>query len=107
MGTAIMATLEELTARVREAVGAGVDLGASVKLNLKGAGLIHVDGANVSNDDLPADLTVTISPADLVALARRELDPMRAVMSGRLKASDMGLVMKLQPRIQALFAQLK
>lgn len=102
-----MATLEELTAKVREAVAAGADLGASVKLNLKGAGFLHVAGREVSNEDKPADLVVTISPADLAALARRELDPMRAVMTGRLKASDMGLVMKLQPKIQALFAQLK
>ncbi|PZQ62642.1 MAG: sterol-binding protein, partial [Phenylobacterium zucineum] len=39
----------------------------------------------------------------LVALGKRELDPMRAVMTGRMKLSDMGLAMKLTPQIQALF----
>jgi putative sterol carrier protein len=58
----------------------------------------------VTNEDGPADLTVRVSRKDLGALARRELDPTRAMMSGRLKLSDMGLAMKLQPQIQALFA---
>ena len=31
---------------------------------------------------------------------------MRAMMSGRLKLSDLGLAMRLQPKIQALFAKL-
>jgi hypothetical protein len=61
-------------------------------------------GANVSNDDRPADLVVTISHKDLEALGKRELDPMRAIMSGRMKLSNMALAMKLQPQILALFA---
>lgn len=98
-----MATLEELTDRIRRAAGAGERLSASVKLDLKGEGFIHIDGASVSNDDLPADLVVTVSRNDLRALGKRELDPMRAMMTGRLKLSDMGLAIKLQPQIQALF----
>jgi putative sterol carrier protein len=100
-----MATLEELTDRIRRAAGAGDLLSASVKLDLKGEGFIHIDGGNVSNDDLPADLVVTISRNDLTALGKRELDPTRAMMTGRLKLSDMGLAMKLQPQIQSLFAK--
>jgi putative sterol carrier protein len=30
---------------------------------------------------------------------------MRAIMTGRMKLSDMGLAMKLQPAIQTLFAK--
>ena len=99
-----MATLEELTDRIRKAA-AGEGLGASVKLDLKGEGVIHVDGAHVSNDDKPADLTVSVSRADLVALGKGELDPMRAMMTGRIRLSDMGMAMRLQPQIQALFAR--
>src|SRR5690349_6358500 len=98
-----MATLEELTERIRRAAASGVDLGVPVKLDLKGEGVIRMDGSAVTNEDGPADLVVTISRADLVALGMRELDPMRAVMSGRMRLSDMGLAMRLQPRIQALF----
>lgn len=102
-----MATLEELTERLRGAMAAGDDgLGRTVKLDLKGEGIIHIDGAQVSNDDKPADLTVRISRKDLEAMGKRQLDPMAAIMTGRLKLSDMGLAMSLQPKIQALFAKL-
>ena len=100
-----MATLEELTERIRRAATSGADLGVPVKLDLKGEGFIHLDGAVVSNEDRPADLTVTVSCADLAALGKGELDPTRALMTGRMKLSDMGLAMRLQPRIQALFAK--
>ncbi|MCR5874577.1 SCP2 sterol-binding domain-containing protein [Phenylobacterium sp. J426] len=99
-----MATLEELTERIRGAAALG-GLSRSIKLDLKGEGVIHVAGSEVTNDDKPADLTVRISRADLTALGKGELDPMRAMMTGRMKLSDMGLAMKLQPEIQALFSK--
>jgi putative sterol carrier protein len=101
-----MATLEEITSRVRSAAAGGEGLGRSVKLDLKGEGFIHIDGALVSNEDAPADLVVSVSRRDLVAIGRRELDPMRAVMTGRMRLSDMGLAMSLGPRIQTLFAKI-
>lgn len=98
-----MATLAELTERIRKAAATGDSLGRTVKLDLKGEGVIHVDGASVTNEDLAADLIVSVSRTDLERLGRRELDPTRALMTGRLKLSDMGLAFSLQPRIQALF----
>lgn len=98
-----MATLEELTDRIRRAAGAGETLGRTVKLDLRGEGVIHVDGAAVTNEDRPADLTVSVSRSDLVKLGKGELDPMRAVMTGRLKLSDMGVAMGLMPKVKALF----
>jgi putative sterol carrier protein len=98
-----MATLEELTDRIRRAAAAGDGLGRTVKLDLRGEGVIHVDGAAVTNDDRPADLTVSVSRSDLVKLGKGELDPMRAVMTGRLKLSDMGVAMGLMPQVKALF----
>ena len=100
-----MATLEELTDRIRRAAASDADLGKSVKLDLKGEGVIHIAGAAVTNDDKPADLTVTLAKRDLEALGKGELDPVRAMMSGRLKLSDMGLAMQLQPKIQAIFGR--
>ena len=100
-----MATLEELTDRIRRAAASDADLDKSVKLDLKGEGVIHIAGAAVTNDDKPADLTVTLAKRDLEALGKGELDPVRAMMSGRLKLSDMGLAMQLQPKIQAIFAR--
>ncbi len=100
-----MATLEELTDRIRSAAGADTGLGKSIKLDLKGEGVIHIDGACVTNEDKPADLVVTVALKDLKALGKGELDPTRAMMSGRLRLSDMGLAMRLQPAIQSLFSK--
>lgn len=100
-----MATVEELTDRIRRAAVADPGLDTSIKLDLKGEGFIHIAGAVVSNEDLPADLTVTVSRRDLTAIGKRELDPMRAMMTGRLKLSDMGLALSLQPKIQSLFSK--
>ena len=100
-----MATLEELTERIRRAAASGPELGMPVKLDLKGEGFIHLDGSDVTNEDRPARLVVTISRADLIALGKGELDPTRAIMTGRIRLSDMALALSLQPRIQALFAR--
>ena len=99
-----MATVEEITERIRGAVAAAPDLGCRLKLDLKGEGFIRLDGGAVTNDDGPADLAITISRKDLEALGKRELDPMRAIMTGRMKLSDMALAMKLQPIIKSLLA---
>ncbi len=101
-----MATLEELTERVRSGVGAESGLGKSLKLDLKGEGFIHIDGGAVSNDDLPADLTVRVSRKDLEALGKGQLNPMTAVIGGRMQLSDMTLAMSLQPQMKALFARM-
>lgn len=98
-----MATLAELTERIRQAAASGDSLGRTVKLDLKGEGIIHVDGASVTNDDLAADLIVSVSRTDLERLGKGELDPTRALITGRLRLSDIGLAFSLQPRIQALF----
>jgi putative sterol carrier protein len=98
-----MVSLAELTERIGRAVAAGDALSRTVKLDLRGEGVIHVDGASVTNEDRPADLVVSVSRADLVRLGKGELDPMRAVMTGRMKLSDMTLAFSLQPQIQALF----
>ncbi len=98
-----MVTLEQLTDRIRRALATEDGLGASMKLDLRGEGVIRVDGDVVTNDDGPADLVVSVSRADLVALGKGELDMMRAMMTGRVRLSDMGLAYALRPKIQSLF----
>ena len=82
---------------VAEAVGEEQGVGAG------GDGFIHIDGGSVTNEDKPADLTMTISLADLMEMGAGKLDATMAFMSGRLKLSDMGLAMSLQPQMGALF----
>ena len=100
-----MATLQELTDRIRRAAASGAVQEASIKLDLKGEGFVHIARGEVTNDDAPADLTVTIAMQDLAAISKGELDPTRAMMSGRMRISDMALAMKLQPQIQHLFSK--
>ena len=99
--------LTELTERMKTAVGTDSGLGKTLKFNLKGEGFVYIDGGTVTNEDKPADLTLTIAMKDLIALGEGKLDPMTAVMTGKLKLSDMGAAMALQGKIQALFSRLQ
>lgn len=101
-----MSQLEELTERMKTAVGTDSGLGKTLKFNLKGDGFIFIDGGSVTNEDRPADLTLTIAMADLIAMGQGKLDPMTAVMTGKLGLSDMGVAMGLQGKMQALFSKL-
>ncbi len=101
-----MATLQDVTDKIRAAVGADSGLGKSLKFDLKDDGVIHIDGGSVTNEDKPADLTLTMTLADLLEVGAGRLDATTAVMSGRIKLSDMMLAMSLQPKMGALFSKL-
>ena len=101
-----MASLSDITDKIRAAVSADSGLGKSLKFDLKDDGVIHIDGVAVSNEDKPADLTLTMSKDDLLDIAAGRLDPTAAVMGGRIKLSDMMLAMSLQPKMGALFSKL-
>ena len=93
-----MATLEEITARLKKAVLEQPVVGKTVTLDLKGEGYIHIDGGSVTNDNTPADCTVIVSKDDLLAMTQGELDPTTAFMTGKLKINgDMSVAMALQP----------
>ncbi len=97
-----MSALDDITAKMRTAVGADAGLGKTLKYDLKGDGFIYIDGGTVTNEDKPADLTLTISLDNLTELYAGKLSPMSAVMTGKLKMSDMGLAMILQSKLEAL-----
>ena len=96
-----MATVSEITERLRNALTGEAGLSKSLKIDFKGEGFIHVDGTVVTNDDAPADCTVVVSREDLESMVRGELDPMSAMMRGRLKIQgDMSVAMKLQSMLR-------
>ena len=75
-------------------------LGKTLKFNI-GEDHLFIDGTGKTNDvsksDSDADCTVNISLIDFSALVSGKLDPMGAVMSGKVKIDgDMGVAMKLQ-----------
>lgn len=102
-----MSRLDEITDQMRTAVGSDSGLGKTLKFDLKGEGFIFIHGSGVSNEDAPADLTMTLTMNDLVAIGEGKLDPMTAVMTGRLKLSDMAAAMALQGKIAALFSKVQ
>jgi putative sterol carrier protein len=102
-----MSRLDEITERMATAVGGDSGLGKSLKFNLKGDGFIFINGGAVSNEDAPADLTMTLSMDDLIGIGEGRLDPMTAVMTGRLRLSDMAAAMALQAKIRALFSKVQ
>jgi len=78
-------------------------LGASFKFVLDD-NPIFIDGSGdsnvVSTDDNEADCTITTSVETLQKLKSGDLNPMMAVMTGKIKIKgDMGLAMKLQSLI--------
>ena len=96
-----MATVADITERLRGALKDRPGLPKSLKLDFKGEGFIHVDGHAVTNDDAPADCTVVVSLDTLGAMARGELDPMAAMFRGRLKIrGDMAVAMQLQSMLR-------
>jgi len=93
-----MATLEDITARLKKAAGEQPVAGKTVTLDLKGEGYIHIAGSTVTNDNTLADCTVIVSKVDLEAMAQGDLDPTTAFMTGKLKINgDMSVAMALQP----------
>lgn len=100
-----MVDLAQVTEHIRGAVGANSGLGKTVKLDLGDAGKIFIDGVSspnaVTNEDKPADATVSIGWDDFLALSDGKLDPMMAFMQGKLKiAGDMMIAQKLAPLLK-------
>jgi len=92
--------IDQITAKFTEAAGNAAPIGASIKFKLD-EHVVFIDGSGdsnvVNNEDKDADCTITMSVEDLDKLRKGELNPMMAVMSGKIKIKgDMGLAMKLQ-----------
>lgn len=97
-----MASLEDITERLRRALQGKPGLDKTLKLDLRGEGVVFIDGLTVTNEDRAADCTVSVSKDDLVALAQGRLDPMSALMRGRMRVSgDMSVAMRLPPMLSA------
>ena len=100
-----MADLAQVTDHIRTAVGDNSGLGKTVKIDLGDTGKIYIDGASspntVTNEDKPADTTVTVSWDDFIAMSEGKLDGMMAFMQGKLKiAGDMMIAQKLAPLLK-------
>ena len=93
-------TLNEITDQFKALAGKAPSIGKTLKFSFD-EGTVYVDlsgpSANVSNEDKEADCTIITSLDTLNKLRSGELNPMMAVMGGKVKIKgDMGVAMKLQ-----------
>ncbi|MEL6659133.1 MAG: SCP2 sterol-binding domain-containing protein [Bacteroidota bacterium] len=75
-------------------------LGSTLKMDF-GDFKVYVDGTGesnvVSSVDEDADCVISMTPEDFMALVSGDLNPMMAMMTGKVKIKgDMGVAMKLQ-----------
>ena len=99
----IKSEIAAITDQMKKALGGGNSgLNATLKFDFEGKGKIFIDGKatpnTVSNDDNPADCTITVALDTFKKMVARELDGTTAFMQGKLKvAGDMSVAMKLGP----------
>ncbi len=75
-------------------------IGSTLKMDF-GDLKVHIDGTGennvVSTADDDADCVISMSPESFLSLVSGDLNPMMAMMSGKVKIKgDMGVAMKLQ-----------
>jgi len=92
--------IDEIVKGIQSKASAVDALGKTLKFDFGGE-QITIDGTGAGNqvsaNDADADCTIKLSKADFHKLVSGDLNPMNAVMSGKVKIDgDMGLAMKLQ-----------
>ena len=96
-----MEYLQEITAKFKSAIASGPTPDKSLKIDMKGVGLVVVTSTNVSNEDLDADTTIVIARKDFEALVAGKLNPPAAFMQGKIKIKgDPAAALKWLPIIQ-------
>jgi putative sterol carrier protein len=93
-------SIQEITAALSQKVSSAQPFGKKIKFSLDGQ-TIHLDGTTtpptVTNDDSPADVTISASVEDFKKLMDKSLNPQMAFMSGKIKLQgDMMAAMALQ-----------
>lgn len=91
--------IQDLRADLTEKVKAIAPIGKVLKFNIDDE-FITIDGANgnsVSDQDSDADCTITMSMDTYLKLQRKEIKPMIATLTGKLKVKgDLSLAKKLK-----------
>lgn len=93
-------TVDQFAAGVRHKLGENSGIDATIKFVFDGGEIVFVDGKSVpnsvTNNDSDADVTLRLSIATVNQLYRGELNPMMAVMGGKIKIEGNAMVaMKL------------
>ena len=88
---------------IKKSASSADPIGSTLKFDF-GEDKIYIDGTNgenvVSLEDKDAACLITVSKEDFLKLTSGDLNPMMAVMTGKVKIKgDMGIAMKLQSLI--------
>jgi putative sterol carrier protein len=99
-GVTDMATLQEVTERVRAAVGDNSGLDATIKFKFADQGTLYIDGKahpnQVHNADEDSDITISLSMDNFIRIIDKELNPKLALMTGRMRLrGDIRIAMRL------------
>jgi nitrite reductase/ring-hydroxylating ferredoxin subunit/putative sterol carrier protein len=99
-GVTDMPNLEQVTERVRAAVGDHSDLDARIKFKFGETGTLYIDGKSVPNQvhnkDEDSDITITVSLENFERIIDKELNPKLALMTGRMRLrGDIRIAMRL------------
>jgi putative sterol carrier protein len=92
--------LTAIVSGIKEKADAVPAIGSSMKMDF-GSQIVYIDGTGDSNvvtdEDKDADCTLIVTPENFGKLVSGDLNPMMAVMTGKIKIKgDMGVAMKLQ-----------
>ncbi|MBX3280211.1 MAG: SCP2 sterol-binding domain-containing protein [Acidobacteria bacterium] len=94
-------TVEEFTHGMNHLLGEQSGLDATIKIAFEDDRVIFIDGKStpnaVNNEDQPADVTLRLSLETLNKIYRRELNPVMAAMTGKVRIEgDLRHAMKLE-----------
>ena len=89
-------SVDAIVENLTQVLSSGPGLDGSLKMNFGDAGMVRIEGTDVTTDDTDADATINISLEDAVAMMEGDLNPTMAFMQGKLSVDgNMGMAMKL------------
>jgi acyl-CoA dehydrogenase len=90
----------DMLEKVNKMAGSAASIGGTMKFKI-GTNVYYIDGTGgknvISSEDKKADCSISISEENFQKLLSKQLNPMMAAMTGKIKIEgDMSLAMKLK-----------
>ena len=73
-------SVDAIVENLTQVLSSGPGLDGSLKMNFGDAGMVRIEGTDVTTDDTDADATINISLEDAVAMMEGDLNPTMAFM---------------------------
>ena len=92
-----LTSADDLARFLKRRVGAGIK--RSVRIVIVGQGVVRVEGPSVTQEERPAEVTVTMTPETLKALDNGRLDPITAVTASHVQVTNKLAALRMIPLI--------